>query len=406
MKTANQNRWKKIFAVYAALGGSIILFQNFTWTSSFHAAGVFVSGGGIFRQLASGKVCGFRNLTEVGLVAGSWSFESIPTRTMTIDSSNYAGLCTGPDHLKYYGYYGNGRAKTGSESGDFMVPTQSHSNLVWIDDADESKVAQKLAKAQSLGYKAVVVVNSQFFDSYRTPIAVSIQRQRWNYLVQTIKPYMSTVAAFYPSDEPFLRVAEKHLGTLEDSIKEMNPQDQQVNRNQGNLSPASVYQYLVNVRNIIGETFPTIPVAIVFSYLEVKVGYLPPQNFDWIGVNCYGPFENCNGMSIPAYYERLKSMHPKARLILVPDANVKVQAYNATTERSLINSSVQYMTYAMNEPRTVAVVPFIYQSFCETLGPVPYDIFHSGNRGCYRGLEAMPTVADIFSRYGRFFARK
>jgi hypothetical protein len=256
--------------------------------------------------------------------------------------------------------------------------SSDHTNLVWIHDWDNAGTIRRLEKAQSLGKRAVVVLTPQFFGPNFSPLSDAQQNANWDAFSKQLRPYKGSIAAFYPADEPYLHVA-----------------------NIGGVDAMSTY--LASVNRKIKKQFPGIPIAVIFSWLEIQKGYTPPAGFNWLGVDCYGSFDQCNGWSIPAYYEWLKKrMSSNQKLFLVPDANFPRDEFNGSSEAGVIERANQYLNYAQKETRVVAVIPFIWQSFCDRPDPkAPYDFFSPNASACFRGLNLMPSAKKRYQAIGK-----
>jgi hypothetical protein len=235
-------------------------------------------------------------------------------------------------HIKYYGYYGS--AFEGVGMGDYTASISDHSNLTWIVNGN---IVKKLSEAKARNMKAVLDVQWYFMDAnyhLRPDVIAS-----WKKLAAAIAPYRDTIAAFYPMDEPYMNGKKK------------------------GLSEAQVKANIETVASITKSTFPEIPVAVIFSSGEVKDGRPIPVGFDWIGFDCYGKFNDCNGHSIGYYVSKIKGrIKAPQRIMLVPWA-YKEGTASAGDISARVNASNQYWSMAVNESVVIAVVPFLYQTF-------------------------------------------
>jgi hypothetical protein len=360
------------------------------FAGQFDLVGAFrLSNGGIFHNIGPDKYCGYRSFPEYLALTGALSYLDAPLIAELPPNRSYTGICRPPASIKYFGYYASAMTGVGSPSGNYIASTANHANLVWIAGVSTADTIQKLSEAQAYGKKAVVVVNRQFFDNGRTFILFAEQSRRWTEFSSAVRPYASSIAAFYPLDEPYLLV------------------------NQMQVDPDYMYQYLSSIADFIHGTYPGKPVAVIQSYAEIVAGYVPPANFDWYGIDCYGSWNSCGDSvygyhSIPWYYSVLKGWLPTdKKFILVPDSNLPREAYAGTwVEADITFRASQYARYAVVTPGIVAVIPFTYQSFCDYPNPDdPYDFFDPLAKGCFRGASDMPSVLDYYKWLGLGFSR-
>jgi hypothetical protein len=268
-------------------------------------------------------------------------------------------------HIEYFGYYAS--AMSGVGTGNYIQETSSHSNLVWIREFCGQSEVSKLQQARARGMKAVLDVGCNFFD-FRTLKLLpekEIER-RLAGLIPRIQPYLDTIAAFYPLDEPF------HIGKKK------------------GISYGYMGEQLRTVNRVLKSLFPTIPIAVIITTEainspEVRV----PENYDWVGFDCYGSWVQCQESgSIPSLYARmLAKLKPHQKTMVIADANIREHA-GSEEQRQLANRAGLYFNLAASDPRVIAFIPFIYQSFDE------------GSRH-YVGVRDMPRVLPTYISIGR-----
>jgi hypothetical protein len=165
----------------------------------------------------------------------------------------------------------------------------------------------------------------------------------WNAFVTAVAPYQNTIVAFYPMDEP-----------------------------NGNQVPATLISTAVNE---IRTSFPTIPLAAIFSYPTSSLTqYVPYMSyFDWVGIDCYsnGTF-TCGGGTtgvVEGYtiaFQQLKQnsaqLQRTQQLMLVPQVFVNVSQVGCCQAQLLHENSLFY-ALAYGDPQVVGIFPFMLESF-------------------------------------------
>ena len=237
--------------------------------------------------------------------------------------------------LPYFGYFANA---------DYVAENYDHTNIehIWAGVADRTQalnmILTGLASAKSHGIKAVVEVDSFLFTNagtsnlgYQPSAAVY-----WQQLVDQLvakgylipgDPQNSTVAAFYPVDEP-------DLNGLADSG--------------GSASSA-----LVNAINVIHANAATsnVPVAVIVSshYGNMPLGL---RLFDWVGMDNYhlddGAYRSAVG-TLESYLDLTRQ-----KVILVPQAFLKDGYGDA-------NSPYYIYDMALSDPHVVMLMPFLWK---------------------------------------------
>lgn len=185
---------------------------------------------------------------------------------------------------------------------------------------------------------------------------------QWNKHADSIRPYITNVAAFYLYDEPY--------GQL------------------GRLGRSVVYQRLERSAKAVKRTFPGVPVAIaeaadnMTNYYSHEAFRVPPE-IDWVGFDCYdGLFSDCGSShrSIPQYLGILKGVldSTKQRIFLIPPAFYLMsgkatvtdvlsairnggpctRAPTCKTQDSIAAIAASYASLARSDRNIVAIVPF------------------------------------------------
>jgi hypothetical protein len=237
------------------------------------------------------------------------------------------------EHLRYFGYWANN---------DYQAENHARTNITWVWTGDDnyqwdSTILSELAQAKSYGNKAIVLVESYVFDApgggvHRIDPYASIkfaalvdQLIAHGYLVPN-NPEASTVAAFYPIDEPELN-----------GLKDQN----------GQAHPA-----LVNAVNVIrgNPNTSNFPLAVIGSikYGEAMQGI---RLFDWAGLDHYGASDLIYLYEFERFTGRLR---PEQRTILVPQA-----AKNVNGDDSYHNPEIMF-AHARSDGRVIVLAPFLW----------------------------------------------
>lgn len=246
--------------------------------------------------------------------------------------------------LRYLGYYGVQDAGVLSH----------HGNLIFTASAAD------IQRAGTFGIKAFHHVAGVLTaaDEAHWPEALS----QWKKHADSIRPYISNVAAFYLYDEPY--------GQL------------------GHLGRSVVYQRLARAAKAVNESFPGIPVAIaeaadnMTNYYSREPFRVPPE-IDWVGFDCYDrSFSDCGAShkSIPEYLALLKTAlgSSRQRTFLIPPAFYIVSGKapeseilsairhggpcnatpNCKVQDSIAAISQPYFSLAKSDRTVVAIIPF------------------------------------------------
>ena len=108
---------------------------------------------------------------------------------------------------------------------------------------------------------------------------------------------------------------------------------------------------------------------------------------DWIGLDCYTPFEQCFGRykSLPTLVAGLVArMTAAQRVVLVPRAFSGSYLNYAPSDARVAATAEQYATYARATPRVCCVFPFIWWDLSSTL----------------RGAQSSPTIRGAYEQIG------
>jgi F5/8 type C domain-containing protein len=244
--------------------------------------------------------------------------------------------------VEYFGPFAS--AFDGHGTGDYTAEVvAAGSNLTWIATGDLSTLTAKLQSAKNAGAKAVVFLSGFLFQSVgdNKSVARSDWQTQWANVAQVIKAagQADTVAAFYPLDEPYTNAVTGTEAAMRDALTSMAA--------------------------AIRSEFPTTPVAAILAYKEIQAGYGPSyvSMFDWVGFDCYGPWENCNGSPMSALISTLRSwLSPSQRMIAVPEAFRWDGPADLNVENILIDRMNRWHTEILSDGKYVAIAPFLWPS--------------------------------------------
>jgi hypothetical protein len=259
------------------------------------------------------------------------------------------GLSSNP---QYFGYFAS--SYINSQVGDVSAAYVDHGNLAWIGDAcwrpaalglDPERDIARLTAAALRGQKSVLYVRGLFLDNNFRLLAD--HRSYWQAYADAIRPYLADVAAFYPLDEPYSQL-KKHDSTVAD------------------LTPAEMKASLETINAVIHETFPGVPTAVFFNWAELDDSFVMPSGYDWVGFDCYGPWEKCGGRPIADHYRFLRDRRlPGQRMMVIPEAALATpidKPLPMQAQLDLITRADRYYQVAGADRDVVAVIPFIWQS--------------------------------------------
>ena len=269
------------------------------------------------------------------------------------------------DHLQYFGFYASAMGHW-----NFTAELAPYTNLTWIhvgsgDDPTGAIEAmlQRLREARAAGVQATLSIEPFLFLNLRGDLRPDADIEE--FLVELrarieVEGLLDTVALIYPKDEPF-----------REFIRYRDPSfyEQYVS---GEVY-ADIHEILVHANGLIKLAFPDKPIGVILSGYDIFHRFFSiPENYDWVGFDCYADlFKACDGQSFADFYQRLMDyMQPHQRLMAVPETWVQ----NSFLDRDdwpdvLLRRLRHHYEIALNEPRFIAFIPFIW-SF-EADGEVP-----------------------------------
>lgn len=260
------------------------------------------------------------------------------------------------DHLQYFGFYASAMGHW-----NFTAELAPFTNLTWIhvgsgdDPAGAIEVMlQRLREARDAGVEATLSIEPFLFLNPRGDPRPD--EEILEFLVELrarveLEGLLGTVALIYPKDEPF-----------REFIRYRDPSF--YNRYVTGKVYRDIHATLVHVNDLVKLVFPEKPIGVILSGYEIFHNFFSiPENYDWVGFDCYADlFKACDGRSFVDFYQRLMDyMQPHQRLMAVPETWVQ----NSFLDRDdwpevLLRRLRHHYEIALNEPRFVAFVPFIW----------------------------------------------
>ena len=259
-------------------------------------------------------------------------------------------------HLEYFGFYASAMG-----GWNFTEDLASFTNLTWIHvgSADNpagaiDKMIRRLGEARDAGVQATLSIEPFLFLNERGDLRSDAATE--DFLVELRaqiehENLLDTVAMIYPKDEPF-----------REFVRHRDPpfHEQYIT---GEVY-TDIHADLVHVNGLIKLVFPEKPVGVILSGHNLTHRFFSiPENYDWVGFDCYtNLFRSCDDRSFVQHYaELLDHMQPQQRLMAVPET----WAMNETFDRGdwpevLFKRLRQHYEIALNEPRFIAFIPFIW----------------------------------------------
>jgi len=268
-------------------------------------------------------------------------------------------------HLRYFGFYASAMGHW-----NFTEQLAPFTNLTWIHvgSADDEAGAidamiERMRQARAAGVQAVLSIEPFLFLNERGDLRPDEDTE--NFLVELrarieLEGLLDTLLMIYPKDEPFREFIR---------YRDPNFYEQYIS---GEVYE-DIHEVLVHVNALVKLVFPETPIGVILSGYELHHRFFSiPENYDWVGFDCYDNlFRSCDDRSFVEHYTRLLDyMQPRQRLMAVPETWVQNEDRNrADWPEVLLSRFRHHYEMALNEPRFIAFVPFIW-SF-EAEGEVP-----------------------------------
>jgi Ricin-type beta-trefoil lectin domain-like len=282
-------------------------------------------------------------------------------------------------HVKHFGWYGEAIAPTlVNDHANLIVYTTG--SLPQVATAAQYGIKARLALVNTVTYKPkhadtgcnpalgpAVCDTTGLFANHGTDGGLRPDIcQYWSQQRGALSAYMPHVATFY-LDEPLWNLQGQGW----------NPAD--------SVAIVQMLGEVVKGQSALCSGVTTYPqdAAIPFSVVEAygTAGIQQPQAVDWVGFDCYGPFNDCNGPApgitpwMDLFNAQKAVLRPHQKLVVVPSAHVDFTPIpapqwpncEASTAIAAVSTQAQideaarssfYLTAALAEPKVVAVWPW------------------------------------------------
>lgn len=233
------------------------------------------------------------------------------------------------------------------------------SNATWITTGDVGTLVGKLTTARNAGAKGFVLLSPWLFGA-GVAAHPDWQSQLAN-VASAIKSagHADTIAAFFLLDEPY------HNATL------------------GGQSTAAMRDWLASMAAAVRAEFPTTPVGVILAVSEIQADV---SMFDWVGFDCYGPWEGCDSGTMRDHIDTLRfRLTGSQRMIAVPEAFRWNGPPDPVTEGVLIDRMNRWHAEVLFDGKYVAVLPFLWPS---------HDLNNPPNGVLETGLRDMASVKE------------
>jgi hypothetical protein len=240
--------------------------------------------------------------------------------------------------LEYFGYYGAGGGPRSTNIATVYTGTDvTAPATIAAEIAELSHAIQVQVNAG----KKVMVAPDDFFVAGKPPtLAPDWDARITQVLVPAVQAYQDAVVAFYPLDEPYTAwnaVSVQDVQTLADGLH----------------------------RRLGGK-----PIAVALNSTELS--YVTKDQvamFDWVGFDCYGPWDDCGGASMDTYIQRLRGLlSDQQRMIAYPWASGPTPDAWSGTDLSAQGIIVGQNLDLWNKEITadakyVMIAPFLWEEF-------------------------------------------
>ena len=259
-------------------------------------------------------------------------------------------------HLEYFGFYASAM-----DHWNFTEELAPYTNLTWIHFGSSDSQAdaieeytQRLKQARDAGVQATLSIDSLLFENEkgkpREDIAIEDALVELRARLE-FEGLIDTVAMIYPKDEPFREfVNHRNPGFYEQHVS-------------GEVY-FEVHEVLTHVNSLIKRVFPDKPIGVILSGYSLHHDFFSiPENYDWVGFDCYKSlFKGCDDRSFVQHYAYLlEFMQPHQRLMAVPETWVSNNNLSRDDWPDVLMARLkQHYEIALNEPRFVAFIPFIW----------------------------------------------
>jgi hypothetical protein len=196
-----------------------------------------------------------------------------------------------------------------------------------------------------MGFKVAMELTPLFFNFNTATLKYDLSKfkdgyqQEWAAAVEVFRRHPSVIW-YYPFDEPYW--AAKGAG----------------------ISYTVMADYLHQMNTLIKRDLPASKIVFIEAFAMINENFTVPVESDFVGIDCYGNFDNCYGESIPSYYNKISTkMTTNQKFIIIPDAfDFKAGDENGTWQNNVIAQSKKYLEFSRINSRVEAIVLFLYNS--------------------------------------------
>jgi len=321
-----------------------------------------------------GLLISFNNCTQLRSAENSQSVPSVlvpmnfsmsPEFTLSVEP----GELEAGSHVKFFGIFPTTTLSHESVDADrfkmMLQELQGRTNMISILYISDQALAlahskglvsqrvqsafalfeEKIAAAESLGFSVAVELTPAFFDFDANTLRYDLRKFKNDYLsewaqVSAIIKRHSKVNWFYPFDEPYW------------------------NAKSANISYAKMKNYLDQMNSLVKSDFPNSKIVFIEAFAVMNENFDIPVQADYVGMDCYGNFDNCYGESIPSYYNKLAArMTDSQKFIIIPDAfDFKGGDENGLWQNNVIKQSKKFLAFSRENSRVEAIIFFLYNS--------------------------------------------
>lgn len=259
-------------------------------------------------------------------------------------------------HLEYFGFYASAMG-----SWNFTGELASFTNLTWIHvgSADNpegaiGKMIRRLGEARNAGVQATLSIEAFLFLNERGDLRSDSDIE--DFLVELrarieLENLLDTVAMIYPKDEPF----REFVGHRDPPFHEQYITGEVYD---------DIHENLVHVNELIKLVFSEKPIGVILSGHNLTHRFFSiPENYDWIGFDCYSNlFRSCDDRSFVQHYAHLLDfMQAHQRLMAVPESWALNGTFDLAWWPDVLRRRLRHhYEIALNEPRFIAFIPFIW----------------------------------------------
>eukprot|EP01052_Picozoa_sp_SAG31_P032444 SAG31_NODE_3559_length_4123_cov_2.145129_2_plen_493_part_00 len=232
----------------------------------------------------------------------------------------------------------------------------------WTTSADAWDLSD-CAQLATLNVSCIVSVSHVFLGGPSANVTLPDFEARWKAYLTRMKPVLANVRAWYPSDEPDLRMPAATLQTIVDTLKRETPAIDVLIT----LSNLAVPPHHAGLQHFNLSDTPSNADIVTFDmYCS---GGTPPASPPHLSA-CTGTWAEIEAKLDSL--ARFAEAHPQMQMAVIPDAGV--DTFMSVGAGAQIDLNDQFLLWCGMHPMCVAVLPFVggHWADVKTTGPV-YD---------------------------------